>query len=115
MSRAIFIHSNQISNFADDVQSALVKGWDLYMGLVNGDGEIGQWAVEEKSFYEYHLVIAASADALNALLDGRIAEGWDFHHGTVFCLGSYLQWMCRDTYEELSQALVADELSVSCL
>lgn len=104
MSRAVFVHNFDINYFVDDIQAMLKKGWDLNMGLVINPitFEIGQWMVESKPLYDYHLIAATSGDMLNALVAKYIADGWDFHMGTATwtetAIGTtqYLQWMCRE-------------------
>lgn len=105
--KPIYLHSRFSSDLEKDVQGALKKGFDLQGGLVAAENEIGQWVVESTVLYDYRLVVAATPEILNALVDGLTAEEWDFYRDTVLFDGNYHQWMLR---ENRAHALFGEKL-----
>ena len=110
MPKVKFIHAESLVKFSKEAQEMLDQGWDFYQQWpVNLGEEIGQWMIEGKSFYEYCLLIAPSAEALNRMADVHVAEGWDFYANTVMFKGELAQWMCKDTSCERFKKAVAVE------
>lgn len=112
--RAVLIGNTEAQSLALDVDGALRNGYDLQGGLVKVGNRICQWVVEAQALYDYHLVVAASPEILEALVNGHIENGWDFYRDTIPHDGDLLQWMMRENQAhdlfgaQLRQALTSE-------